>query len=159
MENVSNLDQSGWCRKNVLGGIFLQSWLPSRPDYSQVNQPELTGNPPGINQRHARINEYPYVRSLTWLSDPTWTEYICARLLFMVAHLDRLLKIETDNHEVLQRWNALYHLDCCKVSKNKNSAAGVNKFLKNHALQWSGAIDCSFPCQFLRNSGWFLVGI
>ena len=35
----------------------------------------------------------------------------------------------------------LYYLpDFRKVTKNKNSAAGVNEFIKNHALEWIVAI-------------------
>ena len=58
----------------------------------------------------------------------------------MVAHLSWLIKIVTKRHEVLRRWYPLYLPDFRKVTKNKNSALGVNEFIKNHALEWIVAI-------------------
>ena len=93
----------------------------------------------------------------------------------MVAHLERLMKIITNENGVPLRWYTLYIFESHKATKTESSAAGVNKSIKNHALEWMDTINCSFPGQSCVSvvdswsvrggfswaqigSWWFLVG-
>ena len=53
----------------------------------------------------------------------------------MVAHLERLMKIITNENGVPLRWYTLYIFESHKATKTESSAAGVNKSIKNHALE------------------------
>ena len=110
-----------------------------------------------IAKKSNRTSQHRYVRNF-YLAFTCRFEFrhICERLCIMVAHLDRLMNVVTNENGVLRRWHTLYVFESHKVSKTKV----LNKSKKYHAMEWIDTIDCSFPGQFcvILLSSWSVPG-
>ena len=110
-----------------------------------------------IAKKSNRTSQHRYVRNF-YLAFTCRFEFqhIFERLCIMVAHLDRLMNVVTNENGVLRRWHTLYVFESHKVSKTKV----LNKSKKYHAMEWIDTIDCSFPGQFcvILLSSWRVPG-
>ena len=85
-----------------------------------------------IAKKSNRTSQHRYVRNF-YLAFTCRFEFqhICERLCIMVAHLDRLMNVVTNENGVLRRWHTLYVFESHKVSKTKV----LNKSKKYHAME------------------------
>ena len=76
---------------------------------------------------------------------PFELQHISTRVFVMVTDLDRLMKMVTNKHGFQRSWHTLYVIYSPQnVSKNKSSAPGVNKSIKNLEIEWIGSTECLF---------------